>query len=249
MQNKLRSIKLVYSFIFFNCIYGVNVTFKPDVITQPDGETIRCFVSGDEYFNWAHDENGYTLIQSQNYGFFYYGVMDGDEVVPSEYLVGSVIPADAGLTPWSIISKDAYLDRRRAFWEDIDRDLRDAPTHGTINNLNVYIRFSDQSEFSDPRSQHDQLFNDPEGPSLLHYFEEVSYDTLHVYTHHYPECDFSTNYSYQDEHPRSYYMPYNASTNPNGYTDSQRAYREQTLLRNAIESIADEVPALSLIHI
>ena len=104
MQNKLRSIKLVYSFIFFNCIYGVNVTFKPDVITQPDGETIRCFVSGDEYFNWAHDENGYTLIQSQNDGFFYYGVIDGDEVVPSEYLVCSVIPADAGLTPWSFFS-------------------------------------------------------------------------------------------------------------------------------------------------
>ena len=228
-------------------MYGVNVTYKSHIITQPDGKSIRCFVSGDEYFNWAHDKNGYTLIQSQNDGFFYYGMMDGDEVIPSTFLVGSVIPAVAGLTPWAIISKDAYLERRSAFWENIDRDVRDAPTHGIINNLNIYIRFSDQSEFADPRSQHDQLFNDPEGPSLLHYFEEVSYDTLHVHTHHYPECDFSTNYSYQDEHPRSYYMPHNASTNPNGYTDSQRAVREQTLLRNAVESIADEVPASLII--
>ena len=247
VQNKLRLIKFSYVFIIFSFIQAVNVTFKPHIITQPDGETIKCFVSGDEYFNWTHDENGYTLIQSQNDGFFYYGVMDGDEVAPSEFLVGSVTPDDAGLTPWAILSKDAYLERRRVFWENTDRDVRDAPTHGTINNLNIYIRFSDQSEFFAPRSQHDQLFNDPDGPSLLHYFEEVSYDTLHVHTQHYPECDFSTNLSYQDEHPRSYYMPYNASTNPNGYTDDQRAYREQTLLRDAIESIANEVPASLII--
>ena len=235
-------LKLVSFFIIINTIYGVNVSNKPHIITQPDGESIKCFVSGDEYFNWAHDENGYTLIRSQSDGYFYYGIVDNDEVIPSLYLVGSVNPAVVGLTPWSIISREAYQERRRTFWENIDQDVRDAPTHGTINNINIYIRFSDQSEFSTPRSQHDQLFNGPEGPSLLHYFEEVSYDTLHVHTHHYPECDFSTNYSYQDEHPRSYYMPYNANSNPNGYTDSQRAHREQTLLRNAVESIAAEVP-------
>jgi len=227
----------------YSGIYAAYLKNMPTTLHQPNGSVLECFVTGDEYFNWAHDENGFTLIQSTDDGFFYYGVMNGDEVVPSEFLAGSIIPANAGLTPWAIIPQHVYLEKRRKFWEGIDRINRDAPTHGTVNNINVYIRFSDQTEFSTPRSQHDQLFNKPDGPSLLHYFEEVSYDTLHIHTHHYPSCDMTTNLSYQDEHPRSYYMPYDPTTNPNGYDGSnERTIREQTLLGHAIEYIADEVP-------
>ena len=224
-------------------VFAAYLRNMPTTLYQPDGGVIECFVTGDEYFNWAHDENGFTLIQSQSDGFFYYGVMNGDEVVPSEFLVGSIVPSDAGLTPWAIIPQHVYLEKRKKFWEGIDRINRDAPTHGTVNNINVYIRFSDQTEFSTPRSQHDQIFNKPDGPSLLHYFEEVSYDMLHVHTHHYPVCEMTTNLSYQDEYPRSYYMPYDPTTNPNGYNGSnERTIREQTLLGHAIEYIADEVP-------
>ena len=224
-------------------VFAAYLRNMPTTLYQPDGSVLECFVTGDEYYNWAHDENGFTLVQSQSDGFFYYGVMNGDEVVPSEFLAGSIIPSDAGLTPWAIIPQHVYLEKRRKFWEGIDRINRDAPTHGTVNNINVYIRFSDQTEFSTPRSQHDQLFNKPDGPSLLHYFEEVSYDTLHVHTHHYPICEMTTNLSYQDEYPRSYYMPYDPTTNPNGYNGSnERTVREQTLLGHAIEYIESEVP-------
>ena len=222
---------------------AINVSFNPYKITQPTGEVIDCFISGDEYFNWAHDRNGFTLIQSHDDGYFYYGVLQNEQVIPSEFQAASVDPAEKGLEPWAVISRELYQQKRNRFNDGIGLSTRDAPTTGTVNNLNVFIRFSDESEFSDPRSEHDLVFNDENGPSLLHYFEEVSYDQLHVHTHHFPICDFSTNLSYQDEHPRSYYMPYNASTNPDGYSnDNQRTFREQTLLKNAIEYIEPEVP-------
>ena len=48
---------------------AINVSFNPYKITQPTGEVIDCFISGDEYFNWAHDRNGFTLIQSHDDGY------------------------------------------------------------------------------------------------------------------------------------------------------------------------------------
>ena len=38
----------------------------PYIIKQPNGKTINCFVSGDEFFNWIHDEQGlYNNSSSQ----------------------------------------------------------------------------------------------------------------------------------------------------------------------------------------
>ena len=48
---------------------------QPYRITQPDGTEIQCFVSGDEFFNWLHDADGYTIIQAEN-GYFYYAVKE-----------------------------------------------------------------------------------------------------------------------------------------------------------------------------
>ena len=69
----------------------------------------------------------------------------------------------------------------------------------------------------------DEPFNKPEGPSLAHYYDEVSYSQVEVNTHHFPACEMSTHLSYQDQYPRSYYQPYNAQTNPDGYTDGNSA--------------------------
>ena len=120
--------------------------------------------------------------------------------------------------------------------------MRDAPSIGTINNLNVFIRFADENEFNSPRSYHDAFFNDSDGPSMYHYFKEVSYELLNVNTHHYPQCDLSANLSYQDQYDRNYYKPYNEITNPEGYQNNNQArIREHTLLKNAIEFIESEV--------
>ena len=79
----------------------------------------------------------------------------------------------------SSISLDEYLTLKNK--KNTGRG-RDAPTTGTINNINIFIRFSDESEFGTARYIMDELFNKSDGPSLSHYYDEVSYSQLEVIT-------------------------------------------------------------------
>ena len=213
----------------------------PVELRQADGSVLSCFASGDEYYSRLHDSDGYTITQSNEDGFYYYALLDGDEIVPSTLRADQ--PQDlesAGIGKRIMIPKERYLDIRERWWNGVE--TRDAPTTGTVNNLNVFIRFADEQEFGNARSYYDGYFNGENGPSMKDYFYEVSYEMLTVNTIHYPASDMDSNVSYQDEYPRSYYQPYNAVTNPEGYTDSERTGREHTLLQNAIAFIESEVP-------
>ena len=214
----------------------------PIELIQPDGTVLNCYVSGDEYYNYLHDINGYTIIQSNIDGYYYYAKRANNKIIPSEYRPNQNHDLQAlGFSKRIIISKDQYIERRHRKWRDIGL-TRDAPTTGIINNLNIFIRFADEDEFTYPRSYYDAYFNDEDGPSMKHYFKEVSYDTLTVNTIHYPTADMDTNISYQDGYPRCYYQPYNEITNPCGYTDSEVTSREHTLLANAIIYIENQIP-------
>jgi M6 family metalloprotease-like protein len=220
--------------------------FFPAEVTQPDGEVIKCYSSGDEFFNWLHDEAGYTIIAGED-GYYYYGIRDGEQVTASEYRVNSVAPSQAGIEPRVVISERVYQERRRVFEEPMKRSSIRAPHTGIMNNLVIYIRFSDDPEFTIPRSEYDNDFNDTSGSSVRNYFQEVSYNQLDMISHHYPICDLTTNLSYQDSNPRSYYQPYHEVNNPNGYSGgdsgTERRTREHTLLQNAILAVRDQVPA------
>lgn len=217
---------------------------QPVTLRQPDGSLISCLASGDEYFNYWHDESEFTIIQSPVDGYFYYAERSAQGIVPSSYRVDSVDPAAVGLEPQVKISREEY-QARRDLREQNAREGSRAPHFGTLINLTVYIRFNDQSEFVNPRSYFDQKFNDttPGIASVRNYYDEVSYQNLQVETCHYPECSMDVSLSYQDAHPRGYYSPYNAVTNPIGYTNySEVIYREHTLLANAVAFIEDQVP-------
>ena len=213
----------------------------PIELVQPNGEVINCFISGDEFYQRLHDENNYTIVQNSKDGYYYYAFKDNKIIKATSFKALSINPDDENIIPNIKISQSEYLDRRNRYFRDVE--VRDAPSVGTINNLNVFIRFADEEEFSNPRNIYDGPFNNPEGPSMQHYFKEVSYELLDVITHHYPACDFETNLSYQDQYDRNYYKPYNENTNPEGYqNDNQARIREHTLLKNAMEYIADEIP-------
>ena len=213
----------------------------PIDLIQPNNEILSCLITGDEFSQRLHDANDYTIIQSKKDGYYYYATKNADTIIPTSFKALSVNPSDKNIIPGIKISKDKYLRIRDRYHRDVE--LRDAPSVGTINNLNVFIRFADEDEFSEPRSIHDHPFNKEEGPSMRHYFKEVSYNLLDVITHHYPQCDLETNLSYQDQYDRDYYKPYNENTNPEGYQNNNEArIREHTLLKNAIEYIANEVP-------
>lgn len=216
---------------------------QPQQIMQPDGTVINCLASGDEFFNYLHDAAGYTIIQDAD-GWYYYAVQDAGDVVPSRYVVGQIEPSTTGLQPYAKISRETYLQRKARMEEHISNTTR-VPTIGSFNNLVVYIRFADQTEFADPRSFFWDKFN-AEGEtaeSVKAYYDEVSYNQLALESYHYPESAMNTNLSYQDSHTRDYFMPYNATTNPNGYQgDYQRAQREHQLLADAVAAIESEVP-------
>lgn len=234
---------LMIMFFTIALLQAAYIANQPQQITQPDGSVISCLASGDEFFNYLHDAEGYTIIQAAD-GWYYYAVEQAGNVVPGSFRVNQIDPASAGLQPHARISRENYLERRHRM-EACNTHTSRVPTIGFFNNLVVYIRFADQTEFSDPRSFFWDKFN-AEGESVesvKSYYDEVSYNQLTLESYHYPESAMNTNLSYQDSHNREYFLPYNAATNPNGYQgDNQRTQREHQLLADAVAYIESEVP-------
>lgn len=239
--------------LFFLMPFGLLAAYQenlPQRVVQPDGSELELLASGDEFFSYLHDANGYTIIQGED-GYYYYAIRNNEKVVASAYRVDQFDPAVLGLEKKVMISPELYRKRVEEFSQNVDKSLK-APHTGQMVNLVIYIRFADEAEFSTPRSTFDEYFNKPEGPSLRHYFQEVSYGRLDIESHHYPETDMNLNLSYQSSQPRSYYQPKSA-TNLNGYdpdistsngtNPNGRTYREHSLLVAAILAIASEIPS------
>ncbi len=219
----------------------------PQTLTQPDGMELQCLASGDEYYNWLHDNNGYVIIQDPNTGYYVYAIKGGGgDLLPTAYIAGRTDPALVGLKPNISISSAKLAERRLIVGA---APIVSAPTSGSINNIAIFIRFSDQPEWTDLRSTYDSMFNATTSGanSMRNYFSETSYNQLAVSTTLYPTTAGSTVVSYQDSHPSAYYQPYNATTNPTGYTGgdngTDRTNREHTLLFNAVNAVSSQVPS------
>ena len=90
--------------------YFTNV---PTEIGLQNGGSLNVLVSGDEYFNYLHDSNGFTIIQSPKDGQYYYATRLGDDVVPSLYRADlDLNPSSLDLVPYVIISKGKYMSKR-----------------------------------------------------------------------------------------------------------------------------------------
>jgi M6 family metalloprotease-like protein len=233
--------------------YGAWINFEPQTIVQPNGDKIQCFATGDEFYNWLHDENGYTIIQNHNDGYYYYAILDGDQLIPSSFLVGSANPNSLGINAWTNISpkkmkafRDDFLKNKMPEKPQIPgyENPKNIKNEGELNNLVVYIRFSDQSEFSKDTIQYYIFFNKSEAGynSMNNYFKTVSYDMLSIPSWFYPQPPSETVISYQDIYERGYFMPYDPVSNPIGYQSGQSGEREHALLKRACAFIEDEVP-------
>jgi len=222
----------------------------PVAINQADGTIINAFASGDEFYNWIHDEQGYTLLLDEQ-GYLAYAILQGEELVASKFRVGQVEPQTVGLQAGINISSAKMEEIRLSFLEQteimeqkagVKKSASDA--EGTLNNLVVYIRFADQNDFTIDTSVYLDMFNKNEEDynSMFNYFQMVSYGSLFLTSTAYPIPDDNIVISYVDEHNRNYYEPYHAVNNPEGYVGEQRNAREFLLLKNAVEFIEDEVP-------
>ncbi|MCR5066213.1 MAG: hypothetical protein K6A67_10685, partial [Bacteroidales bacterium] len=247
---------LIFSFQFsiISSINAAPVRNMPIARIQPNGDTLHCFVSGDEYYQRLHDANGYTIVQNSTNGWYVYAdrAWNADhtdwEVVPSNHIVGSVNPASLGLSP-NIIASPTTVAARREAWEVPAASRLQAPSgskaltsrnRGTINNIVIFIRFSDDDEISTPFSTIENMFNDSSANaiSMHNYFWRASYSQLRIPTYFYPTPNGDSVISYQSTYPRSYYMPFNETTNPNGYTsDDGRRNREFSLIEAAVNYV------------
>ncbi len=216
----------------------------PMTLTQPDGTKLECFASGDEFYNYLHDAQGFTIIQDPTNGFYVYADLMGDELVPTDLVAGRSNPAGR-LKPYLNISPEKRMEKRKAW--DVPEHLRKPETknrdtnHGTLNNIVIFIRFADDAEFTNTFSSVNNMFNENQSEvSMQSYFKEASYNQINIPTTFYPAPNGENIVSYQDTQERNYFQPHDATTNPNGYKDeSQRREREFGLLERAVNYIND----------
>lgn len=250
MKKFLLIFYILFSIISTQAAY---ISFQPHQITQPDGTIIQCFASGDEFFNFIHDENGYSIIQGNKDAWYYYAIKVNEKIIPSAYRVGAVNPQEINtLSPWTMISQEEYKKRRDAFFAPVKDHTPKVNATGTFNNVVIYIRFAGESEIQTTRQNYDITMNNPSPNSLRSYFSEVSYNNLVISSTNYPSCSSptTTNASYMDSHPRSYFLPFNDVNNPDGYVDSQdRSTREHQLLVDAINWINANNPVPASLNI
>jgi M6 family metalloprotease-like protein len=223
------------------------LSFVPQRLFQPDGTILECFASGDEYYNWLHDANGYTIIQDHSNGYYVFAVAMKGTLLPTAYVAGEVDPASVGLQPWQNISPEAMSARREALLASTPPHQVKGAVAGSLNNLAVFIRFSDETEWADKQSKYQTMFNSSTSAtsSMVNYFTEASYGAVSVTTTMYPvpQPTDTTVISYRDSHPRGYFQPYDSTTNPIGYKDADRTKREHTMLAAALRYIRSQVPA------
>lgn len=252
----MKNVLLSFYLLIFLLLGGINpakaayLRDVPVTIQQPGGTVLNVFATGDEFYYRLHDAGNYTITRDPSSGFYVYAILSGDELVPTSFIVGQSEPSVVGLAPGINISGEKIKQIRSAFLADTpkkpptDNIISGQLTTGNLNNLVVYIRFSDQGEFVTSNTVYENMFNSSvEGAnSMLNYFSEASFNTLAINSSFYPLPNGAAIVSYQDSHPRSYFMPYSTS-NPNGYSSSQRTEREHELLANAVSYIASMVPA------
>ena len=65
----------------------------PTTVTQPDGTVLELYSSGDEFFNYIHDANGF-LIMKNDEGWYVYAQEENGRPVATRAVVGA--PAGGG---------------------------------------------------------------------------------------------------------------------------------------------------------
>ena len=84
MKTKFTIRGLLIFLLILNYLPGFTawINFEPQTIIQPDGNIIHCYGSGDEFYNWLHDEDGFTILQNHEDGYYYYAILESDYLIP-----------------------------------------------------------------------------------------------------------------------------------------------------------------------
>ena len=247
MKNK--NIILLLILVISITIYSSWIEDFPVKLIQPDGVKFTAFRSGDEFHNWVHNESQETMIIDDQTGFWCWAIEKNGDLASSGFPVHIYTAESMGIEPKKNISEAKYLEKRSA-WRVPDhlRNQTRTPSLGIVNNLVIFIRFADDTEFTVHPNYYETFFNAAgvNVNSLYQYFWDSSYQQLSVNSVFFPVATGNTVLSYQSPNPRGYYRPYNAWFNTIGYTGgihgNERTQREHALLRDAVEAVSDQIP-------
>ncbi len=238
---KLFIMFLLLSFAFNSILFAAYLRNQPITDKQPDGTVLNLYASGDEFYNWVHDKEGYTIMLNDK-GWYVYAMQKGSDITQSSAIVGKDNPAASGIKPLVNKSPEEIGRIRRSGYQRTNSNgIGNAPHTGAINNIVIFIRFSDQTEYTHPISTYSSMFNGSTGNTMQAYFNEASYNQLNVTSTFYP-IPGTIVVSWQDSHPRNYYRPYNVTTNTIGYQEADVMSREHTLLVNAVTAVRSAIP-------
>jgi M6 family metalloprotease-like protein len=255
-KNILFSIIILYSLFCWSApLKNAKIQIK-----QPNGKVIDCFATGDEFYHWTHDEDNYTIIQDQKTGYYCYAISQNNVLIASKYVVGVDNPAKSGILPGVNLTPDKILDicsnsvlnkqEKPKYIKDSNQEsLKSVTTSQTLNNIVVYIRFADQTEFPANQSYYTSLFNSSASGanSMYNYFREASFNNLNIVSSFFPTNNGTIITSYKDSHIRDYYCPF-SDQNDSGYIDDNGSIsREITLLTNAIQYVKNQIPSSLII--
>lgn len=240
-------MKRILIYVFFVCgiilLHAAPLENIPLIITQPDGTEVLCYASGDEYFNWLHDKDGHIIIKDTISQYYCYVLEDTDSLV-------KILNNQVNKLPFRKSAKNHVIDRNKmiSMYNQLENKpyrliLNRSVLHNVINNIVIYITFSDQDDYTASEiSSISAMYNDSvvNANSVKQYFLKSSYNILTINSYFYPSD--ATTFSYKDDKPRNYYCPYSLS-NPIGYTESLRKGREDSLLIKAITYIQHQIPS------
>lgn len=241
MRTLLCLLLFVMSLTYLTGAYLTNV---PQELLQPDGAVIKCFATGDEFSRRVHTEDGYSILQNPNTGYYVYAIPDGNGMKYSDYVVGRVNPESLAIP--KLLREDPELVRARitAFDRALQNKTTRTPTTGTIQNIVVFVRFQDQTSFPASYS-----FNDmntrlngtgANDISMRRYFEYDSANQLTVLSNFYPAPNGNLVMSYIVQRNRSYYCKYDATTNPDGFeSEGESQDRERAMLGSIVDYLDD----------
>jgi len=170
--------------------WGVPANPKSVQLFQPDGSPVNISLKGDEFYNWNEDDEGYTVLKDYATREWRYAERNADGTLKAGlHKVGSYDPAKLGIKQHL---KDAIrtgqaqgLRAARSPRAESGVPARVAITSGTMNNLVILARFSDQTT-TYSQAQFASLFNDAgytmEGAvgSVKSYYLETSYNKLTI---------------------------------------------------------------------
>ncbi len=209
-------------------------------------------MSGDEYFNYIHDADGYLIKKDEETGYYVYvDFVDGEittstnNIVTNAMTINNLTAMSGAKITINDLPEEYILDKYKDDTTESDIQTYSNDTNNitnkfngkTFNNLVIFIEFADTvNEF--PSQERFNFYSDVlngSEKSLKNYYKEITYNKTNV-----------NNILYGvDENNQQVILRYRDSQERDYYKDKKLNYRAD-LMHKAIDDVADKVKGLNL---